>query len=322
MAVQQDYSFGFVPRLDSIDDFRIYEAVIRAGSLSEAARNLNLSLTSVSKRLKRIEDTLGLRLVNRSTRQLSLTPEGEIFGERARAVLQSVADAQDMGPANTIRGVVRVTATAAFAKRQLAPRLPRFLDRCPDVEVQINTSDRIIDLLAEKMDLAFRQAPLGDGRLITRTIAEDALVLVASPDYVSRFGAPRVPADLRDHPALTVGDPPPRSWSLRRGDEITEVAVRSAVSSPDGEVSHQVALAAGGVAMKASWDVIDDIRSGRLVRVLPEWWGLPRMLRIVFPMRAHQPRRVRALVDFMEEELRRAAADAADLRLFPSTLDR
>jgi DNA-binding transcriptional LysR family regulator len=307
-----------VARLDSIDDFRIFDAVVRTGNLSSAARELDLSLTSVSKRLKRIEDVLSLRLINRTTRQLSLTPEGEAFAERARAIIAAVSDAEELSAAGTIRGVVRVTATVAFARRQLAPRLPRFLALHPNVEVQVNTSDRIVDLVGEKIDLAFRQAPLGDGRLITRTIAPDGLLLVASPDYLARAGTPAEPADLARHFALTVGDPPPRHWSLHRASDEAVVPITSVISSLDGEVAHTAALAGGGIAMKASWDVIDDLGSGRLVRVLPQWWGAPRMLRVVFPMRTHQPLRVRALVDFMEIELREASAQAASLNLFPS----
>lgn len=307
-----------VSKLDSIDDFRIFDAIARMGSLSAAARDLELSLTTISKRLKHVENRLGLRLILRTTRQLVLTPEGEAFHERVRAVLATVADAEELGREATARGVIRITTTVAFAQRQLAPRIPRFLKENPAVELQINTSDRIIDLVAEKVDLAFRQASLDDSRLITRTIAEDALLLVASPDYARRVGLPDHPNDLFGHRALTVGDPPPRSWRLSREGETIDVPIRSGVASLDGEVAHAVALAGGGVAMKSSWDVIEDLRSGALVHVLPGWWGPPRMLRCVFPMREHQPMRVRALVEFMERELKTAMRQLSDLRLLPT----
>lgn len=305
-------------KFDSLEDFRVFDAVARTGSFSAASRDLSLSITSVSKRLKRLEDMLGLRLIHRSTRQLSITPEGLLFHERCRAVLAAVEDAQELTPDGTIEGVIRITATAGFAQRQLAPRLPHFLRQHPGVEIQIVVSDRPIDLIEQKIDIAFRQAPLDDGRLITRTIAEDALLLCAAPDYLERHGTPATPEDLPDHHALTVGSPPPRHWILHRGDARVDIPIRSVVSSLDGEVPHIVALAGGGIAMKASWDVIEDIRAGRLVRVLPGWWGHPRMLRIVLPMRAHQPRRIRALVDFMGNELRAAIRANADLGLFPS----
>lgn len=305
-------------RFESIDEFRIFDAVARTGSLSAASRELALSLTSVSKRLKRLEEMLKVQLIHRTTRQMSLTAEGLAFHERCRAVLEAVDDAMEVTPDSTVDGVIRITATVAFAQRQLGPRLRRFLDHNPGVEVQINTSDRQIDLIEHKIDIAFRQAPLDDGRLITRTIAEDALLLCASPDYIARYGSPAEPSDLIRHHALTVGDPPPRQWILHRGETRLEVPIQSTVSSLDGEVPHAVALVGGGIAMKDSWDVIDDIRSGRLVRVLPDWWGPPRTLRIVFPKRAHQPRRVRALIDFMAAELRDTIRANHDLGLFPS----
>lgn len=304
-------------RFDSIDEFRIFDAVARTGSLSAASRELALSLTSVSKRLKRLEDMLCVQLIQRTTRQMSLTPEGLEFHERCRAVLEAVDDAMDVTPDGTITGTIRITATVAFAQRQLGPRLTRFLDANPGVEIQIVTSDKQIDLIENKIDIAFRQAPLDDGRLITRTIAQDALLLVASPDYLARHGSPAAPMDLSSHRALTVGDPAPRFWAMHCGEERIEVPIRSVISSLDGEVPHAAALAGGGIAMKASWDVIDDIRAGRLVRVLADWWGNPRMLRIVFPKRAHQPRRVRALIDFIEGELREAVKANMDLGVFP-----
>lgn len=305
-----------VTRFDNIDEFRIFDAVARTGSLSAASRELALSLTSVSKRLKRLEEMLQVQLIHRSTRQMSLTPEGIVFHARCRAVLEAVAQAATITPDSTARGIIRITATVAFAQRQLGPRLPRFLHDNPGVEIQINTSDRQIDLIENQIDIAFRQAPLDDGRLITRTIAQDALLLCASPEYLARYGMPTEPADLVHHSTLTVGDPPPRQWVLHRGETRLEVPIHSAVSSLDGEVPHAVALAGGGIAMKASWDVIEDFRSGRLVRVLPGWWGPPRMLRIVFPKRVHQPQRVRALIDFMAAELREVIEANQDLGVF------
>jgi DNA-binding transcriptional LysR family regulator len=309
-----------MPRFDSIEDFRVFDAVARTGSFSAASRELALSVTSVSKRLKRLEETLQLRLVQRSTRRVSITAEGQQFHERCRAVLAAVEDAQEMGPQATLEGVIRVTASAAFAQRQIAPRLPRFLAEHPGVEVQILPADGFVNLIEQRIDLAFRQAPLDDGRHITRTIGEDALILCASPEYLVRCGTPQEPLELANHAALTVGSPPPTHWTLRRGTaDHVETPIRSVVSSLEGEIPHAVALAGGGIAMKSAWDVIEDMRAGRLVRVLPQWWGNPRMVRVVYPMRAHQPRRVRSLIDFFETELRRSLHDNADLGLFPST---
>lgn len=303
--------------LESIEDLRVFDAIARAGSLSEAARAMAVSLSWVSTKLKRLEASLGVRLVQRTTRRLSLTDEGMAFWARCRTVLEAVAAAEEFRADDTIRGVVRVTASVAFAQRQIGPRLPRFLDLHPGIEVQVIASERLVDLIEQKVDVAFRQLPLGVSSFVTRTIAPDGRVLCASPGYLARFGIPEAPADLSRHRCLTVGDPPPVRWTLTRGDEEVAVPIRGALSSTDGEVPHAAALADGGIAMKSSWDVIDDIRAGRLVRVLPDWWGMTRVLRVVQPVRSHQPQRVRSLVDFLESELKLAVRINADLGLFP-----
>lgn len=310
-------SSGAMTRLDSIDDLRVFDAIVRAGNLSAAAQELGVSLTLVSKRLRRLETSLGIRLVHRTTRQLGLTEEGQQFHGRCRLVLDAVEAAEDIGETGTGSGAVRLTAAAAFAQRQIAPRLPRFLAAHPGISVEILTSDAIVDLVERRVDVAVRQAPLADSRLIARTLVPDARVLCASPAYLRRHGIPSHPSELVGHACLTVGDPPPAHWRLHRGSEEVEVPVRSTAGGNDGEVCHAVALADGGIAMKAAWDVIDDLRSGRLVRVLPDWWGASDgWVRLVYPARLHQPRRVRALIAFLEAEMRTALSESSDLGLF------
>lgn len=306
-------------RLDSIDDLRVFDAIVRAGSLSKAAQELDVSLTLVSKRLKRLEAQLGVRLLQRTTRQLGLTEEGQEFLGRCRLALDAIQAAEEVcGDGNS--GIVRVTATAAFAQRQIAPRLHRFLALYPDISVQILTSDDVLDLVERRIDLAMRQAPLADSRLIARPLVPDARILCASPAYLAEAGTPRDPIDLTKHACLTVGDPPPAQWRLWRGEESVEVSIRSVAGGNDGEICHVGALADLGIAMKAAWDVVDDVRAGCLVRILPEWWGgTDRWVRIVYPARLHQPRRVRAFVAFMEDEMMQALAESADLGLFEAS---
>lgn len=303
-------------RLDSIDDLRVFDAIVRAGSLSGAAQDLDVSLTLVSKRLKRLEAQLGVRLLQRTTRQLGLTEEGQEFLGRCRVALDAIQAAEEVC-GDGASGIVRVTATAAFAQRQIAPRLPRFLARHPGISVQILTSDDVLDLVERRIDVAMRQAPLVDSRLIARALVPDARVLCASPAYLAQAGTPRDPFDLVGHACLTVGDPAPTQWQLWRGEEAAAVPIRSAAGGNDGEICHVAALADLGIAMKAAWDVVDDVRAGRLVRILPEWWGgTDRWVRIVYPARLHQPRRVRAFIAFMEDEMTQALAASADLGLF------
>jgi DNA-binding transcriptional LysR family regulator len=310
--------------LDSIEDLRLFDGIVRAGSLSGAAQSFDVSLTLVSKRLKRLEATLGVRLVQRTTRQLQLTEEGEEFLQRCRLVLDAVEAAEEVGEAGTHKGVVRVTAAVAFAQRHVAPRLPRFLSANPGVSIQLIASNELLDLIGRKVDVALRQAPLTDSRLIMRPLVPDAHLLCASPAYLARYGMPACPSDLAQHACLTVGDPPPSSWTLYRGQEVVEVSIKTAVGGTDGEICHAVALADGGIAMKATWDVLEDIQNGRLVRVLPEWWGgQDRWVRLVYPSRLQQPRRVRAFIAFMEAEMRAALVTGANCGLFePGALAR
>jgi DNA-binding transcriptional LysR family regulator len=306
-------------RIDHVEDLRIFDAIARKGNLTAAGHELNLSLTVISKRLSRLEATLGVRLIHRTTRQLYFTDEGKFFLERCRVVLDALESAEGIGRDHTEQGMVRVTAAVAFANRHIAPRLGRFLEAYPNIAVQIIPNNKLIDLVEQKVDVAFRQAQLDNSSFVTRTIAPDGEIVCASPAYLTKFGAPAHPADLIAHRCLTVGDPAPQTWPLHRDGEHIDAAVRTTIGSTDGEIPHEAALQGCGIALKSSWDVIDDIRSGRLVRVLPEWWGRPRTLRVVHPVRQHQPRRVQAFVHFMEAELKADADSNRDLGIFPTS---
>ncbi|MCJ2181266.1 LysR family transcriptional regulator [Novosphingobium sp. 1949] len=303
-------------RIDRIDYFRIVDAIHRTGNLSSAARELGLSLTAISKRLTSLEETLGVRLIQRTTRTLHFTEEGAIFLEHCRNVLDAVAAAQEIGPGHTRSGTVRVTAAVAFSQRQIAPRLAAFLQEHPNIAVQILPNNRPIDLVEQQIDVAFRQAPLDNSAYITRTIAPDDEFLCAAPAYLARHGTPLTPDDLQHHQFLSVGDPAPHALVLTSGRHEVNARVHSTVGSTDGEIPHLAALDGCGIALKSSWDVIDDLRAGRLVRVLPDWWGRARTLRVVYPVRGYQPTRVGAFIEFMERELRAAAHRNRDLNLF------
>ncbi|WAJ28235.1 LysR family transcriptional regulator [Antarcticirhabdus aurantiaca] len=307
-------------KLNNLQNLRVFDAVARAGSLTNASRELGVSLTLVSKRLKELEGELGLRLVQRSTRKLALTEEGEAFLERCRDVLDAVAAAEDVRLRQTERGTIRLSAGVAFAQRQIAPRLPAFLDRHPDVTIQLMASNEMDDLIQHRLDFAIRQLDLTDSALVMRRLAPDARILCASPAYLARHGTPRHPRDLQDHRCLAIGLPPPRRWPLWQGEDAVEIEIASTVTGTSGEIAHAAALADGGITLKSVWDLFPDIRSGRLVRVLPEWsGGRGRWLHLVYPARRHQPRRVRALMDFLQEELAQVVQENADLGLLETS---
>jgi len=308
-----------VNRIDHIEDLRVFDAIAREGNLTAAGHELNLSLTVISKRLSRLEATLGVRLIHRTTRQLHLTDEGHFFLERCRVALEALEAAENVGVGLGERGLIRVTAAVAFCNRQIAPRLGRFLKAYPDIAIQMLPNNKLIDLVAQRVDVAFRQAQLDNSSFVTRTIAPDGEILCASPGYVEAFGAPEHPDELVRHRCLTVGDLAPTTWALHRNGEHVDAPVTSTIGSTDGEVPHEAAIQGCGIALKSSWDVVADIRSGRLIRVLPDWWGRPRTLRVVYPVRQHHPPRVQAFVHFMEAELKADAEANGDLGIFPTS---
>ena len=288
-------------RIEQILDLRLFEAIGRTRSLTGAAKDTGVSVTVVSRRLQRLEAALEVRLVQRSTRRLHLTPEGEQFLESARAILSALEAAEEIG---NEKGVLRLTASVAFAQRVIAPLLPRFLDQNPGVTVEVVATNEVVDLLQQRIDVALRQEALEDSRLVVRRLVDDARILCASPAYLARAGIPTVPDDLAGHNCLGVGVPARRTWTLHRGSTAVQVPVKPVLSDNNGEVIHAMALAGGGIAIKSIWDVMHDLRSGTLVQVLPGWQdGRDRSIHLVFPNRRYMPRRVRLFADYLATEL-------------------
>jgi DNA-binding transcriptional LysR family regulator len=295
-------------RLENISDVVTFVRIVAAGSLSAAARDLDLSLAVVSKRLIRLEEALGARLIHRTTRRLQLTEEGREFHAHCLILLEQVRRAED---AIAIRrdgasGLLRITASNAFARRQIAPRLGRFLDRYPQIRVELIPTDDLIDIVGRGIDIAIRQAALTDSDLITRTLVADRRILCAALGYLDRYGAPHKPSDLLRHRCIVFGDPPITSWVLARGDETETVEVDWTVRVLAGDAAHAAALGGGGIALKSIWEVAEDIRAGRLVELLPGWKSPARPIQIVYPSIRHQTPRIRCFVDFLTSELKEA----------------
>ncbi|PTL84163.1 LysR family transcriptional regulator [Vitiosangium sp. GDMCC 1.1324] len=295
--------------LDSLTDMTVFVRVVAAGSLSAAARELDMSLAVVSKRLARLEAQLGVRLVNRTTRRLSLTQEGNEFHARAVRILDEVEDAAESvgGHGRKARGLLRVTATAAFAQRQISPRLSRFHALHPDVKVHLLVSDTVVDLVQHGIDLAIREAVLPDSNLIVRRLAPNYRTLCASPEYAARHGEPREPAELLQHQCIVFGEPPMTVWRLSRPDaEPVAVEVGGSVLANDGEVAHAAALSGSGIILKSIWHVGDDLDAGRLVRLMPQWRVAAAPIQAVHPAGRHLAAKVRCFVEFLAAELQSA----------------
>jgi DNA-binding transcriptional LysR family regulator len=291
--------------LNNIEDIDAFVRVVEKGSLSSASRDLNLSVAVVSKRLMRLESALGVRLIHRSTRQLSLTEDGREFFEHGRALLSQVqrAEAAIANRRDEVFGLLRITASNSFARRQLAPRLGRFLDRYPAVKIELVTTDDIVDIVKERIDIAIRQGELPDSTLYARSIATDKRVLCASPDYLNLHGSPASPDDLAQHRCIVFGDPPIQTWVLTQGETRIEVHVDWGLHVHAGDAAHAAVLGGAGIAFKSIWEIVDDFREGRLVEVLPGWSSFPRPIYAVYSSARYQTPRVRRFVDFLVSEM-------------------
>lgn len=284
-------------------EMEMFVRVVELGGFSPAARAARITPSAVSKLIARLEARLGARLLNRSTRQLQLTPEGCTFYERATRVLADLEDAERAaGMGEAAVGRVRINTSASYATHILAPLLPEFLASHPGITLDIVQTDAVVDLLAERMDVAIRAGPLKSSSLVARKLGETPLVIVAAPDYLERCGEPRSIADLEHHDRLGFGYA--RSvdgWTLREQGKTTIVPVSGRVQASDGEGVRQLALSGVGLARLAGFTVRDDIAAGRLVPVLDHLQtGDKETFHAVYVGQGGPlPSRVRALLDFL-----------------------
>jgi DNA-binding transcriptional LysR family regulator len=295
--------------IDSLLDVTVFTRVVTAGSLSAAARELGMSLAVVSKRLARLEDRLGVRLVNRTTRSLSLTEEGAEFHERCVRVLGEIDEAEEKVRSRRrgASGLLKVTATAGFARRQLGRLIPRFLERYPDIRVQLDVSDTVVELVSSGYDVAIRFGTLPDSSLVAKRLAPNHRVVCGAPSYFARSGRPAHPADLKDHRCIVFGSPPGQDWQFEGpGGETATVRVAGPLVTNSGEVAHEWALEGGGLVLKSIWDVGPDIEAGRLEVALADYKVPAAPIHAVYPHSRGVAAKVKVFVDFLGEELRAA----------------
>lgn len=285
----------------------VFAQVAASGSLSAAARVLGLSVGAVSKHLGALETRLGARLVQRTTRSLSLTDEGAAFLPRVRMVLADLAEAEALVAADdgALSGFLRVTASVAFGRTHVAPLVAEFMRLHPRLRLHLLLTDTVVDVVEENVDVALRFGVLADSGLVARRLAGNWRVVCAAPAYLERAGRPASPADLVNHECLTIGDGNGRVWTFVGPDGESAIRVGGRLSSNNGEVVHAWALDGLGVVQKSVWDVEGDLAAGRLVPVLEDWRSPDTALHAVSPAaRARNPR-VRRFVDFLVAELAR-----------------
>lgn len=292
--------------LDDVGLLRLFVAVVEGGSLSSAARGQGIAVPVASRRLRQLETNLGVRLLQRTTRRQSLTGEGSLLYRHAVQVLGDLdqLEQQLLRKRAAVSGTLRVTTPVSLGRRRIAPLLAEFCAQHPDLQLQIELTDTVVDLVGAGMDLAIRFGGMDDSSYISQPLAPNHRVLCASPDYLRRHGEPRTPAELAHHQCLHIGLQVPTEWRL---DEVT-VRVPAHLAANDGEVVHQWALDGHGIALKSILDVGEDIRSGRLRRILAAYRVPSAPLHAVYPHRHHVAPRVRACLEFLAPRLQPLAS--------------
>lgn len=294
-------------------DLGFFSTLAASGSLSAAARELGITTPAVSKRLAQIESRLGVALVNRTTRRMGLTPEGELYLEHARRILGEIDDlAQLLGSARaTPRGLLRVNATLGFGRSHVAPVISRFVRKHPQMEVQLQLSVSPPPLADDAFDVCIRFGAPPDARVVARRLAANRRLLCASPAYLARRGVPKSPDDLARHNCIGIrqGDEAYGVWRLATGRGASRrtvaVKIRGNLTTNDGEIAVNWALDGHGILMRAEWDVARYLRSGRLVQVLANYQTPDADIYAVYPQRHQLSARVRAFVDFIAQSFPR-----------------
>lgn len=290
-------------------DYDLFLRVAAAGSLSAAARATHQSPAQVSKRLARLEARLGVRLVHRTTRRLTLTGEGERFRDDLVPVLAALAaaEARVTGARTEAAGPLRVSAPTSFGRLHVAPHLHRFLDRHPAVALSLDLSDGFVDLPSPRVDIAVRIAASVPPTLVAHRLAASRRVLCAAPAYLAAAGTPESIVDLARHRLLAAEGQSP--WRLAAGRRAATVEVPSAVATNSSEIVRELALTGVGIALRSLWDVGHALRGGGLVRVLPEWEGSADVAVYAVHAPGPEPAAVAAFVTFLREVVDEAAWD-------------
>ena len=301
-------------KTDLASHLQFFVLLARHGNLTAAARELDLTPPAATKRLAQLEARLGVRLVNRTTRSVSLTAEGETYLHHATRILAEVREMEDAVSSSRSmpRGLLRVNATLGFGRTTIAPLVSEFAKRNPHVEVQLDVTDRPIDLVESGVDLAIRFGSLPDKRLNARRVMSNRRFLCASPRYLEQHGTPATLADLSDHQCIVhrQNDDAYGIWRLMHKGHTEVVKVQGMLSSNDGDIVLGWALDGHGILIRSEWDLAKYLESGRLRIVLPEFVQPSADLFVYYPSKRNQSARARAFVDFLVERFKKPVVPA------------
>lgn len=288
--------------MTNLGDLEVFVRVIAAGSMSTAARDLGLSPAVVSKRIKRLEDKLGTRLLQRTTRQISLTEAGQGFHERVLTVLGGLEEAEAFasGRSSEVNGTLKISASTSFGRMHVAPHLKPFMEAHPDLAIHLVLSDDFTDIVGGGFDLAIRIAELNDSSLVARRLAPVRRVLCAAPSYLSEYGTPETLDDLKKHRCLPAHNH--ESWRLEGPNGPVTLRPEGMLITNSSEVLREAVIAGLGIALRSTWDVGAELKSGKLVQVLPQYESSRNVaLSAVYPSRQFLPAKVRLFIDYLAE---------------------
>ena len=295
--------------MDRFHEIEVFIAVNDAGSFAKAGRKLRMSPPAVTRAISALEDRLGARLFQRTTRRLAITDVGARFLENARRILDDLgqAEREALGATATARGHLTVTASVTFGRSLLAPVARRFLTEYPEITLSVLLLDRITNLIEEGIDAAIRIGTLPDSTMVARKLGSVHRILVASPDYVARHGRPEAPADLTRHVMIAfTGLMPNREWRYLDGRSGKAVSFTPRLEINDAVAAISAAEAGDGITVALSYMVAEKIRQGSLVQILDEWTPPAVPVNLVFPQSRLLAPKLRVFVDFAAPRLKRA----------------
>jgi DNA-binding transcriptional LysR family regulator len=290
--------------MDRLKQIESFVAVATKGSLTAAALAEGVAPAVIGRRIDALEERLGVKLLVRTTRRITLTHEGSAFLEDCQRLLADLASAEASVSAGGVKasGHLRVTAPAGFGRRHVAPLVPGFIAAHPDVSLSLNLSDRVVDIVNEGFDCAVRVGDLPDSSLVSVRLADNRRLCVAAPAYLQRAGTPATPSELTRHACLTLSSDASqtRGWAFTVDGEVTHLRPSGLLDCSDGQVLHDWCLQGLGIAWRSTWEVEGDVAAGRLQEVLADHAAPPNGIYAVFPQRKHLPLRVRLWIDYVK----------------------
>ena len=290
--------------MDRLKQIESFVAVATKGSLTAAAHAEGVAPAVIGRRIDALEERLGVKLLVRTTRKITLTHEGSAFLEDCQRLLSDLSNAEASVSAGGVKasGYLRITAPAGFGRRHVAPLVPRFISLHPEVNVSLNLSDRVVDIVNEGVDCAVRVGDLPDSSLVSVRLADNRRLCVATPEYLKRAGTPKHPQDLTRHQCLTLSSDASqtRGWAFSVDGTVTHLRPSGRLDCSDGQVLHDWCMAGQGIAWRSTWEVEQEVASGQLLSVLDDFAAPPNGIYAVFPHAKHLPLRVRLWIDFLK----------------------